>query len=145
MQQKTCFLLYKFCGLACCYSWIRSHLRTYWCYTIPTSYVCSTLAYTYPLCRIFAVAIPGCEYLVPCRSYSRPSSHVILAQVFPSQQERDKQLCSISTQAAMDEAAGRFVDWFKTHGSQHVSAGLTDFAGMGRGAIALDDIAVRAR
>lgn len=43
----------------------------------------------------------------------------------------------------MDEVASTFIDWFKRHGSQHASIGLTDFPGMGRGAIALDDIPVR--
>lgn len=42
----------------------------------------------------------------------------------------------------MDIAAERFVDWFKTHGTQHAALGLADFPGMGRGAIALDDIPV---
>lgn len=43
----------------------------------------------------------------------------------------------------MDTTAEHFVEWFKAHGSQHASIGLTDFPGMGRGAVALDDIAVR--
>ncbi|KAK9898334.1 SET domain-containing protein [Cystobasidium minutum MCA 4210] len=40
----------------------------------------------------------------------------------------------------MDTTAEHFIDWFKLHGSQHASIGLTEFPGMGRGAIALDDI-----
>lgn len=42
----------------------------------------------------------------------------------------------------MDTTAEHFIDWFKLHGSQHASIGLTEFPGMGRGAIALDDIEV---
>lgn len=61
---------------------------------------------------------------------------------FFSEQERHLQLCSPSTDNVMDEVAERFVKWFQTHGSQHASIGLTDFPGMGRGAVALDDIAV---
>ena len=40
-------------------------------------------------------------------------------------------------------AAARFVEWFKQHGEQSDAIGLTHFPGMGRGAVALRDIAVR--
>ena len=42
-----------------------------------------------------------------------------------------------------DAVAARFVDWFKQHGEQSDAIALKQFPGMGRGAIALRDIAVR--
>lgn len=51
---------------------------------------------------------------------------------------------SLESHASMEDVvADRFVDWFKQHnGSQHESVALTHFEGMGRGAVALHDIAV---
>jgi SET domain-containing protein 6 len=42
----------------------------------------------------------------------------------------------------MDLQATSFVAWFKRHGTQHNAIGLTTFPGMGRGAVALEDIPV---
>lgn len=42
----------------------------------------------------------------------------------------------------MDKAATQFTEWFKRHGTQHAAIGLAEFPGMGRGAVALEDIAV---
>ncbi|KAL7008056.1 Ribosomal lysine N-methyltransferase 4 [Cystobasidiomycetes sp. EMM_F5] len=41
----------------------------------------------------------------------------------------------------MDDEADQFAQWFRSHGQQHPSVGICHFAGMGRGAVALDDIA----
>lgn len=41
-----------------------------------------------------------------------------------------------------DAAATDFVSWFKRHGTQDERVGLCDWPGMGRGAVALEDIEV---